>query len=154
MDKTHFQYCPKFILFSEDKTRVLLAQRTGEQDYDGVYTFIGGKTETTDETLVAALKREKDEEIGPAAEVKVCWTMSCYQVLFLKKDGNSMIIPHHVALYTGGNIVLNPEEYTTYKWVPVDEIKDFEPKVANHTDGVQAALRLLEILSDEDFAEI
>ena len=46
-----FQYCQKLIVLSEDKTQVLLAKRKGEADYDGVYSFIGGKMETTDESM-------------------------------------------------------------------------------------------------------
>lgn len=151
---TLFQYCPKLVLFSEDKTKVLLAKRFGEQDYDGIYSLIGGKTEVTDESLLAGLKREKEEEIGTSAKVKVCWTMSCYQILYRKKDGLSMVLPHHVALYGGGEIRLNPEEYSDYKWVPIDEFPAFEPKIANDVDVIQAAQRLLPLLTDDDFDEI
>jgi 8-oxo-dGTP pyrophosphatase MutT (NUDIX family) len=151
---TFFQYCPKIILFSKDKKSVLLAQRKGEQDYDGVFTFIGGKTEVTDESLLAGLRREKNEEIGEAAKVKICWTMSCYQVLFRKKDGNSIVLPHHVAIFEAGSITLNPEEYAAYKWVPITELEKFEPKIANQTEAVQAAERLLTILKVTDFTAI
>jgi 8-oxo-dGTP pyrophosphatase MutT (NUDIX family) len=151
---TLFQYCPKFVLFSKDRRSVLLAQRTGEQDYDGVFTFIGGKTETTDDSLLAGLQREKNEEIGENAKVKVCWSVSCYQVLFRKKDGNAMVIPHHVAIHEGGDITINPEEYETYKWVPVAEIDSFEPKVPNIPEAVRAAERLIPILKDAEFATI
>jgi hypothetical protein len=48
MDTTLFQYCQKLIILSADKTKVLLAKRKGEADYDGIYSFIGGKMETTD----------------------------------------------------------------------------------------------------------
>jgi len=41
---------------------VLLAKRAGEADYDGTWSFIGGKMETTDATLVAGMQREKNEE--------------------------------------------------------------------------------------------
>jgi 8-oxo-dGTP pyrophosphatase MutT (NUDIX family) len=153
-DPTHFQYCPKFILFSADKKSVFMAKRFGEQDYDGIFSFIGGKTETTDESLLAGLKREKDEEIGPDARIRVCWTMSCYQVLYRKKDGNSMVLPNHVAIFEGGEIALNPAEYSEYKWVPLDEFADFEPKIAKNTDAIQAAQRMLKILTDADFSTI
>jgi hypothetical protein len=75
-----FHYCPKLIVFSKDKRSVLMARRTGEADYDGVYTFIGGKTEVPDGGLLAGLQREKNEEIGSDAKLKVCYLMSCYQV--------------------------------------------------------------------------
>jgi NADH pyrophosphatase NudC (nudix superfamily) len=148
-----FHYCPKIIVFSKDTKSVLMARRTGEADYDGVYTFIGGKTETTDGSLLAGLKREKDEEIGPKARLKICYMMSCYQVWYTKKDGNAMVLPHHIAIYQGGEIKLNPAEYDDYKWVPVKDIDDFAQIPAN-PPAVKAALRYLPLLTDDDFVDI
>lgn len=133
---------------------MLLAQRTGEADYNAIYSFIGGKTETTDGSLLAGLKREKDEEIGANAKLKICWTMSCYQVWYTKKNGQDMVLPHHVAIHQGGDIQLNPNEYADYKWVPISEIDTFEPTIKNTALAVHAALRMLQILTDDDFDEI
>ena len=47
MNTTLFQYCQKLIILSADKSQVLLTKRKGEADYDGVYSFIGGKMENT-----------------------------------------------------------------------------------------------------------
>lgn len=148
-----FHYCPKLVVFSKDKQSVLLARRAGEADYDGVYTFIGGKTETTDGSLVAGLKREKDEEIGAAAKLKVCYTMSCYQVWYTKKNGNSMVLPHHIALFLDGQIKLNPSEYDDYKWVALDEIDQYD-QISTTPVALRAALRYLPLLTDEDFVTI
>lgn len=57
-DTTHFQYCQKLVVLSQDLDKVLLARRKGEADYDGVFSFIGGKMEMTDESLLAGMKRE------------------------------------------------------------------------------------------------
>lgn len=154
MKNTLFQYCPKIILFSTDRTKILLAKRRGEQDYDGVYGFIGGKSETTDESLLSALKREKDEEIGSSARVEICWRMSCYQVLFRKKDGNAMVLPHHIARFTGGDIKLNTDEYADYQWIEIAKLDQFEPKIANIPETVRAARRLFANLDQHDFDEI
>ncbi|HTE57709.1 MAG TPA: NUDIX domain-containing protein [Verrucomicrobiae bacterium] len=153
-DATYFQYCPKQIVFSKDKTKVLLAQRKDEQDYNGIFSFIGGKTEITDESLLAGLKREKDEEIGVDAKLNICWTMSCFQELYRKKDGKSMVLPHHVAIFQRGEISLNGNEYAQYKWVPVNEVEFFQPAIRTTWPAVQAALRLLPLLNSDDFAEI
>jgi len=152
-DPLFFHYCPKIIVFSADKKSVLLARRAGEADYDGVYTFIGGKTETTDGGLVAGLQREKNEEIGPDAKLKICYMMSCYQVWYTKKNGNSMVLPHHIAVYQGGGIKLNPGEYDDYKWVPLEEIDQYD-QLKTTPPAVHAALRYLPTLTDEDFVEI
>ena len=152
-DPLFFHYCPKLIVFSKDKKSVLLVRRFGEADYNETYTFIGGKTETTDGGLVAGLKREKDEEIGPDAKLTVCYMMSCYQVWYKKKNGNYMVLPHHVAIYQGGEIKLNPGEYDDYKWVPLTEIDNYT-QIANTPIAVRDGLRLLSVLTDEDFVEI
>ena len=148
-----FHYCPKLIVFSKDKKSVLLARRAGEADYNGVYSFIGGKTETTDGSLLAGLQREKNEEIGPDAKLKVCYMMSCYQAWYTKKDGNSMVLPHHIAIYQSGDIALNPQEYDDYKWVPVDDI-DKHALIPANPLAVRAALRYLPMLTDADFVDI
>ncbi|HET7638483.1 MAG TPA: NUDIX hydrolase, partial [Ktedonobacteraceae bacterium] len=122
---TLFQYCQKLIVLSEDKTKVLLAKRKGEADYDGVYSFIGGKMETTDDSILAGMKREKDEEIGQNARVAVL-PDETYNLLFRKKDGNTMILPHIAGIFVGGDIELN-EEYSEYKWVVIDDLEGFEP---------------------------
>jgi NADH pyrophosphatase NudC (nudix superfamily) len=152
-DPLFFHYCPKLIVFSKDKKSILMARRTGEADYDGVYTFIGGKSEVSDGGLLVGLQREKNEEIGPDAKLKVCYMMSCYQVWYTKKDGNSMVLPHHIAIYQGGDIKLNPEEYDDYKWVLVKDVDKFAQIPAN-PPAVKAALRYLSLLTDEDFVEI
>lgn len=140
-DPTLFQYCPKLVLFSADKKSVLLAKRKGEADYDGTYTFIGGKVETTDSDLVGGMKREKDEEIGAATTVALLPNES-RNLLFRKKDGNAMVIPHHATIFVSGDIQLS-DEYSDYQWVPLDELDAFEPKVPNIPEMTEWALNKL-----------
>ncbi len=151
---TLFQYCPKLIVFSADKSAILLARRKGEADYDGVFSFIGGKVEHSDDGLLAGIRREKNEEIGAAAQVKVCDKMSCFTAWFQKKDGNIIVMPHHVALFAGGDIQLNADEYAEYVWAPITDLDTFEPKIANIPEAVQAGQRMLSILQSDDFSEI
>lgn len=151
--KYNFQYCQKIILFSEDWQSVFLAKRYGEADYDGTFSFIGGKMETTDESIAAGLKREKDEEIGESARVRV-YMDATRNLLFRKKDGSVMILPHYTAQYVDGEIKLNAEEYSEYAWVPVTELADFEPKIANIPELVAWAGELRASLKPEDFTEI
>lgn len=153
MSDLHFQYCPKIIVFSADKQSVLLARRANEVDYNDLYTFIGGKTQNSDGSLLAGLKREKEEEIGKAVKLKICWLMSCYQVWYVKKDGNYMVLPHHVAVYQGGDIKLNPDEYADYKWVKVKDIDKYD-QVFSTPLATRNALRLLSVLNDDDFSAI
>jgi 8-oxo-dGTP pyrophosphatase MutT (NUDIX family) len=149
----NFQFCQKLILFSEDWSKVFLAKRQGEADYDGTYSFICGKMETTDVSIAAGLKREKDEEVGKQFRVKV-YMDATNNVLYRKNDGNSMILPHYVAQYVVGEVILNEDEYSDYAWIPVKDLASFEPKVETITEIVAWALRFKDCLGDSDFLEI
>src|SRR5690349_3214273 len=109
-----FQYCQKIVVF--DGTKVLLAKRYGEADFDGTFAFIGGKMERTDSSILEGLRREKNEEIGEDVKLNVL-TLFSINGMYLKKDGNSMILPYYYAEYQEGEINLNAEEYSEYKWV-------------------------------------
>lgn len=52
MPNYNFQYCQKLIVISPEKDTVLLCKRKGEADYDGVFSFIGGKMETSDISIM------------------------------------------------------------------------------------------------------
>lgn len=147
-----FQYCQKLIILSADKQSVLLAKRKGEADYDGIFSFIGGKMETTDADMVTGMKREKNEEIGIDTKVKIL-PYETYNVFFRKKDGNSMILPHIAGIFVSGNILIN-EEYSEYKWVPIAELNSFEPKIANITEFTNWALQKIRSTDEAKFVEI
>jgi ADP-ribose pyrophosphatase YjhB (NUDIX family) len=124
---------------------VLLAKRAGEADYDGTYSFVGGKMETTDKTILEGMKREKDEEIGASTVIRVA-PDETRNLLFNKKDGNIMIIPHIAGVYVSGDIKLS-DEYSDYKWVAINELDSFEPKIQNIPELVQWAIKRI---SDSD----
>jgi NADH pyrophosphatase NudC (nudix superfamily) len=130
MDEHSFQYCPKLVIFSKDMKSVLLARRKGENDYDGVYSFVGGKLQRSDESIEAGIKREKDEEIGDGCRIAL-YTDFSTTVRFLKNDGNVMIVPHFLGIHENGDITLNPEEYDAHQWVPIEALAVFEPKIPN-----------------------
>jgi 8-oxo-dGTP pyrophosphatase MutT (NUDIX family) len=136
-----FQYCQKLIVISADKQSVLLARRKGEADYDGTFSFIGGKMETSDDSLLAGMTREKNEEIGETALIRVLPTES-YNVLFRKNDGNSMVLPHIAALWASGTITLS-DEYSEYQWVQISELSSFSPMIANVPELTEWAVRKL-----------
>lgn len=153
MDKYAFQYCQKLIVFSEDWSKVLLARRYGEADYDGTFSFIGGKMETSDTDILKGLQREKDEEIGPVAQLRV-YPGATNNLFYRKKDGSAMILPHYIARFVSGDIILNPAEYSEYQWVGVDELPDLEPKIPNIPELVDWALRLKQTIDEEDLVTI
>ena len=152
MDKYAFQYCQKLVIFSADFDSVLLCKRKGEADYDGMYSFPGGKMETTDKDIVSGLTREKTEELGENFKIKIYpqFTTSFY---FKKKNGSFMILPHYLSVYKEGEIVLN-DEYSDYKWVKLEELDTFEPKIETIPMAASKMLKLREILREEDLIEI
>ena len=151
-DSTQFQVCQKIVLFSKDFTKVLLAKRKGEIDYDGVFSFVGGKLEITDGGIEQGLKREKTEEIGSDIKIRICPNYS-WNVYFTKKDGNAMVLPHYVATHESGEVKLN-EEYSDYKWIKVAELDAFEPKINTIAPAVSAAKNILKITNSEEFVSI
>ena len=152
MDKYCFQNCPKIVVFSKDKSKVLLCKRKGEADYDGVFSFIGGKMETSDESILAGLKREKNEEVGSSFKIKI-YPVYSVNFYFKKKDGSHMILPHYYAIYESGNIHLN-EEYFEYKWVLINELNKFEPKIPTIPDIVEKLLRISDSFLEDEFESI
>lgn len=69
-------------------------------------------------------------------------------LLFRKSDGTAMIVPHYLAHHVGGDIDLNAEEYSEYRWVSVDELEGLEPKIANIPEFVAWASSLRQAMSD------
>ena len=143
MSKYNFQYCQKIVVYSKDFQSILLCKRKSEEDYNGVYSFIGGKLETTDKDIIAGLKREKDEELGANFKINLLPTFTT-NVHFVKADGNSMILPHYYAVHDSGEIDLG-EEYSDYKWVKIKELESFEPKIPNITEITNKLLSLPKI---------
>jgi len=152
MSTTHFQYCQKIIVFSPDLKKILLCKRKGEADYDGIFSFIGGKMETSDENILEWLKREKDEEVGENFKIKIYPTFST-NAFFRKKDGNAMILPHYLSIYESWEIELN-EEYSEYQWVAVKELESFEPKIPNIPKMINLVLRLKKIMDESELVVI
>lgn len=125
---------------------MLLCKRKGEQDFDGVFSFIWGKMEVTDESIVAWVQREKNEEVGEGVKLSI---LAEYHPVsfFRKKDGNSMILPHYYAKYLEGEIKIN-EEYSEYQRVKVEELEAFEPKIRTIPEMVKKVLHLKKVLGN------
>lgn len=152
MNTTLFQYCQKIVVLSKDKTKVLLCKRKGEADYDGVFSFIGGKMETTDTSIIEGIRREKNEEVGIDFKIQLLSTYSM-NMLFHKSDGNAMILPHYLGIHEEGDIQLN-EEYSEYMWVHMDSLEAFEPKIPNIPDVIQGLLPLINFVQDTSYVII
>ena len=129
MDKYSFQNCQKIVVFSKDGEHILLCKRKGEEDYDGTFSFIGGKMETTDDSILDGLRREKNEEVGENFSVNINPTHAI-MAYFVKANGKHMILPHYFAQHQDGEIMLS-DEYSEFKWVHINELENLEPKIPN-----------------------
>ncbi|NQZ84897.1 MAG: NUDIX hydrolase [Nanoarchaeales archaeon] len=147
--KYNFQYCQKIVILSKDKTKVLLAKRKGEEDFDGIYSFIGGKMETGDTSIISGLKREKDEEIGIDCKLNLFVNFS-HNLEYITNAEDYMILPHYLAIYESGEIKLN-EEYSDYKWIEISKLDNFEPKIKTILNVVNKILELEKISKEKDF---
>ena len=152
MDKYCFQNCQKIVIFSENNSKVLLAKRKSEIDYDGTYSFIGGKMEITDKDLVDGMRREKNEEIGKECRILLnpIYSTSFY---YVKKDGSCMVLPHYYARFIKGDIKLN-DEYSEYKWININNLDTLEPKIPNIPEFAKRLLKLVPLMKDKEFIEI
>ncbi len=61
--------------------------------------------------------------------------------MFRKKDGNAMILPHYLAIHVEGDIVLN-DEYSEYRWAPLEDISSCTPQIPNIPEIVQKLTQL------------
>ncbi|MHB1865170.1 MAG: NUDIX domain-containing protein [Candidatus Saccharimonadales bacterium] len=143
----YFIFNQKLVLLSKDLKKVLIAKRQGEADYNHTYTFIGGKLETSDDSFVAGMKREKDEEIGEGVVIEVIPNRP-HIVLYCKKDGDRVVVAHFPAIYISGTIKLS-DEYSDYKWVAIEKLDVFEPKVANIPDITRWAISTIKVSKDK-----
>ena len=64
-----------------------------------------------------------------------------------------MVLPHYYARFLGGEITIN-EEYSEYKWIAVNEIDDFEPKIETVSRIVRSIQKIEKIAVQEDYLEL
>ncbi|MBH41397.1 MAG: hypothetical protein CL685_01650 [Candidatus Magasanikbacteria bacterium] len=149
MQQYNFQYCQKLVIYSKDESSVLLCKRKDEADFDGAFSFIGGKMENTDSGIIDGLQREKDEEVGKDFNIKV-FPFFTTNIFFVKKDGSAMILPHFYAIHTAGDVVLN-EEYSEYAWVSLEDVDNFEPKINTISDVLHKMTILKKVIKETPF---
>lgn len=152
MDKYNFQYCQKIVVYSKDEQSVLLCKRKTEADFDETFSFVGGKMEITDKSIINGLKREKNEELGENFKIKI-YPAFTTNIFFVKNDGRVMILPHYYAVYDRGEIQLS-SEYSEFRWVPLKDIAAFEPKIHTIPEILDKFAVLKNIIFKTEFIEI
>ena len=73
--------------------------------------------------------------------------------IFKKNNGNILVLPHYFAKHIGGDILLN-EEYSEHKWVSVEGLESFEPKIPDIPRAVKQLLKIRKVMDDSEFVEL
>jgi 8-oxo-dGTP diphosphatase len=110
------------VFIINQKQELLIIKRKHVEIYQSLWDIPGGKLQD-DETLKEALTRELQEEVGLQLNTIII-------ILSSAKFIGSM--PDHPILFrnfylcaTTGNVALSPE-HSEYKWIKVNELKNFQ----------------------------
>ena len=152
MNNNLFQYCPKFVIFSQDHKKIILGKRKNEQDYNAVFSFFGGKMQNSDVDILSAIRREKIEELGNKCWIEL-FPLYSTNYFFVKRDGNHMVVPHYYSRFVGGEIILS-NEYSEYQWVELFDLNVFEPKIETIPEAVSRVLILSQLIREDQLVRI
>ena len=95
----------------------LIANRSFEDNSQGIWEFPGGKVEEN-ETFTSALIREIKEELS--LNIKVG---NMIATIDLNKTDKNIYVHYHYAIILSGQISLNV--HSEFKWVPHTQLKNF-----------------------------
>ncbi|MEM7705744.1 MAG: NUDIX hydrolase [Pseudomonadota bacterium] len=114
--------CPKLCLLNPASKEFLLCKRKGEADFDRTYSFPGGKTELSDESIEAGIQRELAEELGSVFAYELS-SQLCFLVEYVRSDSKHMTLPHFFGVASKEqHIDLNAEEYNDYAWTRIEDM--------------------------------
>ena len=108
----------------------LIANRSFEDNSQGIWEFPGGKVEEN-ETFTSALIREIKEELS--LNIKVG---NMIATIDLNKTDKNIYVHYYYAIILSGQISLNV--HSEFKWVPHTQLKNF-----NYIDGDRHILSYL-----------
>ena len=136
-----FYFVANVVVYRERDGRCLILKR-GEQEVvsPGKYGVVGGKLEWSDldltrptryngevpnfeDVVEKLLIRETREEAGIEIESELKYINS---VGFVRPDGIPAILVKFAAKYLTGEVVLEPQAFSDFAWVDVDEVKNYD----------------------------
>ena len=118
-DKLHIVTAVAVIRNSDGKYLVL-KRHENEIAYPGMYTFPGGKVEGND-TMEETLAKEVEEEAGLTLKPG---KMLLKDKSFLRPDGQTSKFFSYLCEVEAEEPVKICEDFTDYKWVTVDDLKN------------------------------
>lgn len=119
----------------KDNKFLITRRSPAKRRFPGMWTVPGGKLETKDyinlpkstefywyNVLEQVLRREVLEEVGLEIE-QIEYITS---LATIHQDGNPSLVISCIAKYVAGDVKLQKEETDAYKWVSIDEAKDYK----------------------------
>lgn len=116
--------------------KYLITRRSpNKKRFPGMWTVPGGKLETDDyinlpkdttdywyNVLEKVLRREVKEEVG----LDITNIVYVTSLATVHGDGNSSLVISCLADYQSGNIMLKPDETDEFRWITLEEAKDYK----------------------------
>lgn len=136
-----FYFVANVVVYREVDSRCLILQRgQREKVHPGKYAFPGGKLEWRDldinnptringdvldyeHAVEDLLARETKEEAGIIIEPALKYINS---VAFIRPDGIPVAFVKFAAKYQSGDVVLEAGSFSSYAWVNVEEVKNYD----------------------------
>ena len=151
MENNKFHYVVVTGIIIKEGKYLITKRSEKEKVFPGKWTVPGGKLEQKDYTslppsttegqwynvLDILLKREVKEEVN--LEIKNIKYLT--NLTFIRPDNIPVVVLSLFADYDQGEIKLNPEELSEYKWVNIEEAKDYD-----FIDGIYEELVMLDNL--------
>lgn len=64
-----------------------------------------------------------------------------------------MVLPHYYARFLGGKININAE-YSEYRWVSIEDLDKFEPKIDTVAPIVKSIQKIGQVAAPENYLEL
>ena len=111
------------VIVREDGRILLLKRADWEKVYPGHYTFPGGKIEGND-TIIETLVKETKEECGLDLNPGI---ILIKEKAIGRPDGStSKSLSFLCTVASTDNVMIEPNDFTDYKWVNLDELRELQ----------------------------
>lgn len=139
-DKLHI-VTPVAVIRRDDGRILLLKRHDNETVYPSCYTFPGGKVEGND-TIEETLRKEVKEECG--LDLEHGFILIKEKSIHRADGQTSKSLSFLCTSKNPDNIVLDKNDFTDYKWVNLDELRDLE-----HV-GIEAEFKKVEEIYESE----
>ncbi len=151
-----FYFVANVVVFrANDKRCLILKRHEREKVHPNKYAVPGGKLEWTNLDLTNPtrmndnvfdfenavedlLTREVKEEAGIEIESQLAYINS---VAFVRPDGIPVVLVKFAAKYKSGEVVLEKDSFTDFKWVTAEEAKEYDC-IKGIPDEIEIAVKL------------